>query len=211
MGRPPGSRSRDHEARRQQILARIVQRLVRPGALHPSYRELAEAGEVSLSTLQHYFGRRDAVIAAVFDQAAQGSAPYLAEAREPAGNLPESVSAVLCNLRLGFEQFGLADLHVLGLAEGLRHATLGPKMVETLLEPTIEAVSTRLSAHQAAGQLRPDTNPRHAALMLILPVVMLLLHQQELGGATAHPVDLDQFLDQHTKAFVLAHGFNPSA
>ena len=206
MGRPPGSRSRDHEARRQQILARIVQRLVRPGALHPSYRELAEAGEVSLSTLQHYFGRRDAVIAAVFDQAAQGSAPHLAEAREPAGNLAESVAAVLGNLRLGFEQFGLADLHVLGLAEGLRHATLGPMMVETVLEPTIAAVTARLAAHQSAGQLKPDTDPRNAALMLLLPVVMLLLHQRDLGGGADYPIDLDQFLHQHVQAFVLAHG-----
>lgn len=206
MGRPPGSRSRDHDARRQEIVARIAKRLSQRDAMHASYRELAQSAEVSLSMLQHYFGRREDVIAAVLDQARQDAEPYLAHARQSLEGLAHSMTAFLAHLRLGFDSFGLGELHALALTEGLRNSVLGPKVVASLLEPSIEALTARLEAHQASGDMRPDSDARHAALMLLMPVIMLLLHQRELGGASTHPVDLDRFMADQVGAFVRAHG-----
>jgi AcrR family transcriptional regulator len=205
MGRPAGSRSRDHDARREEILARIAARLAQPDAMHASYRDLAVAGGVSISTLQHYFGRRADIVAAVLRQAQHNAVPYLKEARQPQGDFSQSVNEFLANLRLGFEQFGLGELHALGLVEGLGNTVSGPVMVDAVLEPTIAALTARLADHQSAGEMRDDSDARHAALMLLSPMILLLLHQRELGGAAAYPADLDRFVGEHAAAFVRAH------
>ena len=205
MGRPAGSRSRDHDARREEILARLAARLAQHDAMHASYRELAVAGEVSISTLQHYFGRRADIVAAVLRRAQHNAVPHLELARRADGDFAQSITAFLENLRFGFEQVGLGDLHALGLVEGLGNTVSGPVMVDAVLEPTIAALTARLAEHQAAGEMRRESDPRHAALMLLSPMIVLLLHQRQLGGAAAYPADLDRFVADHAAAFVRAH------
>jgi hypothetical protein len=46
---------------------------------------------------------------------------------------------------------------------------------------------------------------RHAALALLSPVILALLHQAELGGAKDHPLDVDRFLSDHAAAFARAY------
>jgi AcrR family transcriptional regulator len=211
MGRPAGSRSRDHDARREDILARLAARLGQQDAMHASYRELAVAGGVSISTLQHYFGRRADIVAAVLRRAQHNAIPYLDQARHADGDFARSVTAFLTNLRLGFEQFGLGDLFALGLVEGLGSTVSGPVMVDAVLEPTITALTLRLAQHQSAGEMRSECDPRHAAMMLLSPLIFLLLHQSQLGGSTSHPVDLDRFVNAHAAAFVRAHSRSNTA
>lgn len=206
MGRPSGSRSRDHDARRSEILQRMAQRLSEPDAMHASYRELAAAGGVSISTLQHYFGRRADIVAAVLLHAQESAAPHFAQVREPAGTFRESILAFLAYFRLGFERFGVGDIHALGLVEGLRSSAVGPMVVDAVLEPSIDALTARLTEHQRRGDMRTDSDPRHAAVMLLAPVLLIMLHQRELGGAARHPTDLDRFFADHAEAFIRAHG-----
>lgn len=206
MARSTGAVGKSHQARRLEILARLTQRLTEPNAMHASYRELAAAAGVSLSTLQHYFGRRDEVVAAVLGQAQAAAAPHFATLAEPLGSLEESVLAALTQLRLGFEHFGVGEIHALALVEGLRNATIGPITVETVLEPSISALATRLANHQQRGDMRRDVEPRHAAIMLLAPPLLLFLHQQQLHGASAHPIDLNEFFENHARAFMRAHG-----
>ena len=88
MTRPTGSRGRDHDARRREILQRLTKRLSEPDAMHASYRELAAAGDVSISTLQHYFGRRADIVAAVLEEASHNAAQHFALVRQASGSFP---------------------------------------------------------------------------------------------------------------------------
>lgn len=188
------------------MLERMRARLSEPDAMHASYRELAEAAGASLSTVQHYFGKRTDIVAAVLADARHRAAPFLAQLRAPASDFAASVEAALAFTRLGFQEFGLSRLFAMGLAEGLGHSELGPLFVADVLELSIAALAERLAAHQRRGQMRPGADARHAAIALLSPLVLSFLHQNELGGHTAWPLDLDRFLREHAEAFARAYG-----
>ncbi len=205
MGRPTGALSRNHAARRAEILQLLAQRLSRHDAMHASFRDLVEASGVSVSTLQHYFGKRADIVAAVLETAHRNAAPHLAHMSEAPVGFQNSIEAALSHIRLGFEHFGVGDLHVLGLAEGLRHSSIGPTVLSELLEPSLNAIAVRLQHHQERGEMRVDSDPHFAALTLLAPALLLLLHQHDLGGARTHPKNVDAFFIQHCNSFVRAH------
>jgi hypothetical protein len=70
--------------------------------------------------------------------------------------------------------------------------------------PTIAAFTARLKAHQDRGvcEMRADCDPRYAALALISPVIVAQMHQQDLGGATTHPLNIGIFIQGHAAAFL---------
>jgi AcrR family transcriptional regulator len=206
MARPKGSKTEAHAFRRSEILQRLKLRLSQRDAMHASFRDLVAAAGVSISTLQHYFGRRADIVAAVLSEAAKNAEPHFDHARQPDGDFEASVQSVLAYTRLGFERFGVGDLHALALVEGLQNSIIGPVVVDAVLEPSIEAIASRLAAHQRRGEMLADNDPRFAALSLLAPLVLLMLHQHSLNGALCHKVDIDAFLLQHARAFVRAHG-----
>lgn len=204
-GRPRGARDAGHEARRREMLGRLMARLSAADAMHASYRELAAAAGASMSTMQHYFGKRTDIVEAVLAEARAGAAPFLATLRVPEEDFAESIRAAVGFVRLGFEQFGLSALFAMGLAEGLRHSVLGPRFVADVLEVSIEALTARLEAHQARGQMRRDVAARDAAIRLLSPLIFMYLHQKELAGEAGWPADMDRFAAEHVGMFVLAH------
>ncbi|MDP3505037.1 MAG: TetR/AcrR family transcriptional regulator C-terminal domain-containing protein [Myxococcales bacterium] len=122
------------------------------------------------------------------------------------GELPplrESLIGVLGYILSGLTDSGLAELHVLGLRSGLKHPALGPAYLTEVLEPSLVALETRLQRHAARGELRGE-NTRVAALQLVSPVLLAVLHQRELGGTTCRPLDLPAFLEPHVDAFLRA-------
>lgn len=205
MGRPTGTRSKTHEERRRQIIAKLAERLSRAGGMHASYRDLVAASGESISTLQHYFGRRENILMAVLEESRIQAEPYLDYARTPRSDFQASVRDVVDYVRMGFEQFGLGDIYAIGFVEGIRNAAIGPSMVSDLLEPTIDAVAQRLAIHQARGEMRDEVLARHAAVLLLSPVIVVMLHQHDLGGKQTHPADMDRFIDDHVASFVRAH------
>jgi AcrR family transcriptional regulator len=205
VGRPSGTRSKTHDARRREITARLTERLALPGAMHASYRDLVAASGESISTLQHYFGRRENILLAVLEESRSQADPYLDYARTPLSDFHASVRDVVDHLRVGYEQFGLGDIFAIGFVEGIRNAAIGPSMVHQLLEPAIDAVAQRLSIHQSRGDMRDDVLARHAAVLLLSPVIVIMLHQRDLGGRQSHPADMDRFIDDHVASFVRAH------
>lgn len=211
MARPIGAVGKAHQARRLEILSRLTERLTQTDAMHASYRELAASAGVSLSTLQHYFGRREEIVKAVLQQAQVNAAPHFERLAEPEASLEATVTAALLRLRMAFEHFGVGEIHALALVEGLRNAAIGPVTVDSVLEPSIEAMATCLKAHQERGEMRPDVAPRHAAIMLLAPPILILLHQNELHGAHKHPVELEAFLEAHASSFLRAHQVDQAA
>ena len=209
MGRVEGSRNRKYEEHRRALLLRVRDRLGQPGASGASLRQLADACGVSLPTLRHYFPQRQDLILAVLAENLADGRPHLAHiatAREP---FAASIREALGYIAFGFDQ-GLGEIHTVGLTEGLRDPVVGPGFVSLVLEPSIEALQRRLDVHVAIGEMR-SVDTRNAALVLLSPVVLLMLHQRELGGATIHPTDVDRFLDDQAEGFVKGYGAGTSA
>lgn len=205
MGRRPGARNADFAAERDALVAKLATRLAEPGAARSSMRDLAAAAEVSVATLQHYFGDRTGVFTAVFEGARQGGKVHLdAVAEGPLGSLRTSIQWFLEYATNGLMEFGLGHLHELGLTAGARDEVLGPAYLANVLEPTLQALERRLSRHQAAGQLRP-CDVRIAALELVAPLLVAVLHQHSLGGTAQRPLSLDEFLKAHLAAFLRAY------
>lgn len=204
MARSEGSRNRDYEQRRRDILVSARQRLGLPGGSRASLRELAEAAGVSLPTLRHYFPSRQALILAVLALARAEGEIHLRHLAMPDGPLESSIRSALNHVAFGFRH-GVGELHTVGLTEGLRDPVLGPGFITSVLEPSIDALALRLRAHIASGEMvAADT--RSAAIQLLSPIILLMLHQSELGGASSHPIDLDRFIDDQASAFVRAFG-----
>lgn len=203
MTRSKGVRNAGYAQRRGEIIARIRERLKQPDATRASWRELAAAAGVSLSTLSHYFGRRDDVVRAVMENDLAGAVEPLATMARPTGRFEQSVADAVEHLADGFRHGGLGQTFATGLIEGLLHSTLGPVFLATALEPSLRAAEARLQHHIDAGEMRGG-DPRGAAIMLIAPVVVSFLHQQQLGGEKVRALEIDRFLESHAEAFVRA-------
>jgi AcrR family transcriptional regulator len=204
MSRAVGSRNADYSERRAALIERLRDRLSERGASLASWRELAAAAGVSLSTMTHYFGRRDDVVRAVMeDDQRQGVEP-LATMAKPTGPFATSIADAVAHLATGL-RYGVGTMFSVGLTEGLRHAELGPAFLASSLEPTLAAVEARLTAHIDAGEMRA-VDPRGPAIALVSPVLIAFLHQHELGGNHVRPLDLDALCQEHAGAFVRAWG-----
>ena len=72
-------------------------------------------------------------------------------------------------------------------------------------DETLDDLEARLARHQAAGDMAAG-DARHAALALLSPVVLALLHQDCLRGEGLRALALRPFLDDHLTHFVRAYG-----
>lgn len=203
MARTSGSKNQNYEARRAALLATVRARLSQPDGGRASLRELAEACGVSMPTLRHYFPLREDLVLAVMAKSLAEGQPHLDHVAKPCGPFAASVREALGYIALGFSH-GVGEIHTVGLTEGLRQSVIGPGFVNLVLEPSIDAVRRRLDAHVIVGDMR-DVDTRHAALTLLSPVVLLMLHQGELSGSRDYPVDTNRFLDDQADAFVRAY------
>ena len=204
MARTKGARNEGFEAKRTALIAALRDRLRAVGPT-PSFRELAAAANVSVPTLRHYFADRDGVVRAVMeDELAGGAAPGgpLEIAATPEGAFADSIRALLRHADDGFRYGGLTEAHAMGLAEGLTSEGLAADYLGLALDPTIDAFGARLRAHQEAGEMRADADPRAAAVQLLAPLFVARLHQDRLGGRDTAAIDMTAMLDQQSEAFV---------
>ena len=98
----------------------------------------------------------------------------------------------------------VAAMLAMGMVEGMRDDLLGPAFIDTMFEPFVIALAERLDTHVARGQMR-DVDTRMAALALASPLLLGALHQGELGGAKAYPLDGEAFVDHVVQGFVRAY------
>lgn len=194
MGRPPGSRNADHERIRDALADRLASRLLAPGGPQASLRAYADAAAVSVPTLRHYFGDREGVIRAALQALRRRGDPWLAWTRDPGeGDARASLTEFLRLLVVGWRDFGVGAIQASGLAAGLGGA--GSVYLEEILEPVQQALEARIAALVARGEL-PPRDPRTAALALLAPVFVALLHQVQLDGRRCRPLELDRFVDE---------------
>jgi AcrR family transcriptional regulator len=207
MTRTVGARNAQFEERRTALIGKARERLSLQTGEPPSFRELALAAGVSVTTLRHYFGSREALIRAVFEHYLQTGQRHLDRARapEPADvDLQASLNAFLSRVVVGWTQGFVGSLHRIGLAEGLRNSRTALDYLNDVLEPTLQALEARLANYVAQGVI-VGCDTRHAALMLLSPLLLALLHQHDLGGTRCRPLAIPALIDEHVKVFVRAY------
>ncbi len=211
MGRPPGSRNAGFDQRRAELLRGVRARLMEPDGARASFRELSSAAGVGPATMRHYFGTRIGVLEAALEQIHTEGLPYLMRVTQPPdAPLRESIEPLMKMVIFGMRG-GLGQVHALGLAAGLRDPDLGPAYLDRVLEPTLQAFEARLAHHAARGELRPGVDLRVAALALLSPILLGMLHQQELSGVRCRPLDADALLEAHLDAWLRGYGRDPQA
>ena len=186
------------------MLGRIVGQILSTDRNSLSFRGLSRMARTSPSNLRHYLGDRRGVLTAVLEALHRRGAAYLAEgAASPRGPARPSLRWFLGFLAEGW-RFGVGRAHAVALGAGLEERGLGEQYLLHLLEPTLAAAEARIARHVAEGELE-RCDLRHAALELVSPVVLALLHQDALGGTSVRPLDLDSFLDNHVERFLCAY------
>jgi AcrR family transcriptional regulator len=200
-----GSRNADHQGRRQSLLGRLRGELKRAGPRRPTLRELARACGCSVSTLNHYFGRRDDIIHAVFEDTRERAARHLDRVRQTDLPFDASVRAVVDEAWAVLVELGAARTLAIGLIEGLGSPRLGAAYLSDMFDPFILALKERLALHVARGEMRA-VDTRMAALALASPMLLTALHQKELQGDTVLPLDCGSFLDHLATGFVRSYG-----
>jgi len=211
MPRTSGARNADYDQERTRLALAIMARLREPDGASASLRELAVGAGVSVATLKHYFGSRDGVIRAALEVLHGQGARYIVEvATAEHGPVTESLRWTLQSIAGAWRKHGLGRVHAMGIAAGVQSDALGPAYLEHVLEPTLVAVEARLATHVARGELE-RCDLRAAALLLVSPLVLGLLHQGELGGSKCRPLDVDKFVEELLARFLRAYAAGPGA
>ncbi|MEZ5498020.1 MAG: TetR/AcrR family transcriptional regulator [Steroidobacteraceae bacterium] len=205
MPRTHGARNSDYLERRNELINKVKMRLSAKAGQAPSFRELAMAAGVSVATLRHYFGSREALVQAVFAAGLAGGEKHLRNTRNPT-ELPlrDSLSGFLQRVATGWTQGQVGLLHRVGLAEGLRDPGTGVAYLTDILEPTLQSLEERLAKHVARGQMRA-CDLRQAALALLAPLILALLHQHDLGGSRCRPLDIGELALAQVDMFCRAY------
>lgn len=208
MPRPRGTRDADYAVKRGELLRGMSRHMMRRCSPRPSLRELASAAGVSVPTLRHYFGARPQVIDAIFEDCLKlGQVGLDAQKRSEkpfAESIRDYVLALIQAMRAE-RDVRLGDLIAVGLGEGLLDTAVSRSTLRHILDPTVAALEARLRLHIARGEMI-DTDLRAAALMLVSPLLLAALHQDQLCGAAETPMPLEDTALAIGDAFVRAYG-----
>jgi AcrR family transcriptional regulator len=202
--RQRGTRNAEYEARRARLLGQLRRELKAGGARRPTLRELAKACGCSVSTLNHYFGSREDIVQAVFEESHAGASGQIANIQQADLPFEQSIREVAGKAWVALAERGVARTLALGLVEGLENSRLGAAYINEMFDPFILALAERLSSHVARGEMRA-VDTRMAALALASPLFLAALHQKELGGETVFPLSTGDFLEHLIAVFVRAY------
>lgn len=207
MPRPKGTRDADYGVKRSELLRGMSLHMMRRESPRPSLRELAVAAGVSVPTLRHYFGARPQVIDAIFEDCLRLGRDGLDAQRQSEKPFDDSirdyVQALIYAMRAK-RDVALGDLIAVGLGEGLIDKAVSASTLRHILDPTIEALEARLRVHIARGEMI-ESDVRAAALMLVSPLLLATLHQDQMRGAVKTPIHLEDTGLAIGEAFVRAY------
>jgi AcrR family transcriptional regulator len=181
--------------------------MMRRGSPRPSLRELASAAGVSVPTLRHYFGGRPQVVDAIFEECLKLARAGLDAQRHSERSFEASIRDYCVTLVKDLRADGdvrLGDLFAVALGEGLLDNDVSRSTLRHIIDPTIEVLEARLAHHVASGEMI-DTDLRAAALMLIAPLLVAALHQDQLNGELECPMSLETTAEAVSAAFVRAY------
>jgi AcrR family transcriptional regulator len=204
VSRTKGSRNADYPEQRLALARRLLEILTGPGGLELSLRELSKRLEVSAATVKHYFQDRNGVLVAALEAFAFTAAPYVAMMGTPIdGDVKTSLKHLLTDLQEAWVKFNVGQFQGGALALGLMNPALGPRYINLVLEPLLQAAEARLAAHVERGDLI-EHDVRQGALMLMSPLFFGLLHQSNLSGTKCRPLDVGALVDTVVSQFLAA-------
>lgn len=211
-GRRRGSRNADYAAKRNALARAMLPVVVGNDAV--SLQKLANAADVSVPTLRHYFDDREGAVAAAMEVLAHQAAPHVGRLRNTNGpSLEATLLSAMQQFVAGWRDFGVGHAITRCLSLGLLEeetkegeGQVGPAVVNFVLEPTIDALERLLERLQEEGTIDESADLRLAALTLLSPVLVALLHQDGLHGVTCRPLDVDAFVQAHVSRFMRGYG-----
>jgi AcrR family transcriptional regulator len=211
LPRAKGVKNADYEAKRRELLDRMLPRFARLDLERPSLRQLAAAAEVTAPTLQHYFGDRTGVVAALLGEYRCRGEARLAMVSKARGGFAESMRDFALSLVFGMQAQGqvrLGDVMAASLCEGLADPQISSLALDNIIDPAVDALVARLEGHAARGEII-DADLRSAALMLLSPLLLAVLHQDQMRGCERRRIELNALAEQVSAAFVRAYAATP--
>lgn len=207
MPRTKGVKNADYETKRRELLDRMLPRFARLDVERPSLRQLAAAAEVTAPTLQHYFSDRTGVIGALLEEYRKRDDGRLSETAQPTGPFGSSVRDFAHGFVFGLQAGSavrMGDVLAASLCEALADPKVSPLALVHIIDPAVDALTARLKAHAARGEMI-ETDAHAAALMLLSPLLLAVLHQDQMNGRERRRIELSTLADQVAEAFVRAY------
>lgn len=211
MPRAKGVKNADYEIKRRELLKRMLPRFARLDQERPSLRQLAAAAEVTAPTLQHYFGDRRGVVAALLEEHRRCGEARLKQASQPNGDFAGSMRDFAHGLVQEMQATAsvrLGDVMAASLCEALGDTHVSPLALTYVMDPAVDALVARLEQHAARGEMI-QADLRAAALMLLSPLLLAVLHQDQMGGRERRRIELRGLADEISSAFVRAYAARP--
>jgi AcrR family transcriptional regulator len=207
LPRTKGVKNADYETKRRELLDRMLPRFARLDVERPSLRQLAAAAEVTAPTLQHYFGDRTGVVAALLEEYRRRGETRLGLVSKASGPFESSMREFAHGFVFGLQagaQVRLGDVLAASLCEGLADPRVSPLALTHIIDPAVDALTARLDEHAGRGEMT-ETDTRAAALMLLSPLLLAVLHQDQMNGRERRVIELAALADEVSSAFVRAY------
>lgn len=193
MPRPMGVRNHDFAEKREALLDCLCEFSLQAGLHRPSLRRFAKAADASEPTLRHYFSDRQGLVIAILE--CFGRRIRAARAGgEPAARLADLIERQLSGSLNGLRERSEIRAHAFGLVEGLSDPAVGEAYLEHVLEPSLGAIADGLAGGEAAT--RPRSALRAASLSVLAPLLLMVIHQDLLGGKLRWSFDESHTLEQ---------------
>lgn len=211
MPRAKGVKNADYETKRRELLDRMLPRFARLDQERPSLRQLAAAADVTAPTLQHYFGDRTGVVAALLQEYRRRGETRLGRVSQASGDFAASMRDFAHALVVGMQAGAavrLGDVMAASLCEGLGDPQVSPLALAHIIDPAVDALVARLEQHAARGEM-VQADLRAAALMLLSPLLLAVLHQDQMKGCDSRHIELGGLADEVSAAFVRAYAAPP--
>ena len=208
LPRTKGVKNADYEIKRRELLDRMLPRFARLDLERPSLRQLAAAAEVTAPTLQHYFGDRTGVVEALLEEYRRRGENRLAIVSRPAGAFAESMREFAHGFVFGMQAAAavrLGDVLAASLCEGLADPQVSPLALRHIIDPAVDALTARLAEHAERGEMIA-ADLRAAALMMLSPLLLAVLHQDQMKGRDTRCIELGALAEEISAAFVRAFG-----
>ena len=194
--------------RRHELLSLLAPAAIADRSAPVSLRQFAIKAGVSEPTLRHFFSDRRGVVIALIGYFAEGARRFLEESAKPEARLEDAVSGYGALALAGAQSRMFAQAHAFALVESIHDPDVAKAYLETIIEPSLQALEQRLSPGLDPDQADPE-RVRHAALALYSPILIAILHQHLLRGEEVRPLDMTAFVADLTTLFT--HGLQPKA
>ena len=98
----------------------------------------------------------------------------------------------------------LGDVIAASLCEGLADPQISPLALAHIIDPALDTLVARLDEHAARGEMI-ETDRRAAALVLLSPLLLAVLHQDQMKGRASRHIELSGLAEAVSSAFVRAY------